>query len=225
MRALRIFDHGDGTVRVSRNNSFNTAKPMAANELARFDIDVDELPTAPEGVDKRFWAWDGSEIVEASRAVQDAIAATDADAQAEQAAAAEVALTPFERAARLAISKMVLATDLTENQIADLVDVFAPWTTGTAYATNTITRYDGKVYECIQPHTSQTDWTPDVVPALWAIRSPSPNVIEAWVQPYGGSGTYIEGAIVTHNGETWLNTVAAPTLNVWEPGVYGWTTQ
>ena len=87
MKALRIFDHGDGTVRIKREPSFNTLAPMAANELARFDMDNDALPAAPDGVDSRFWAWDGSALVEASQAVQDAIAATDAEAQAAQAAA------------------------------------------------------------------------------------------------------------------------------------------
>ena len=28
--------------------------------------------------------------------------------------------------------------------------------------------YDGAEYECVQPHTSQPGWAPDVVPALWA---------------------------------------------------------
>ena len=89
MKALRIFDHGDGTVRIKREPSFNTLAPMAANELARFDMDTDALPTAPDGVDSRFWAWDGSQIIEASQAVRDAITgAEDAAAQAEHDAGA-----------------------------------------------------------------------------------------------------------------------------------------
>ena len=45
MRALRIFDHGDGTVRIKRDQSFNTLAPMATNELVRFDMDTDPLTT------------------------------------------------------------------------------------------------------------------------------------------------------------------------------------
>lgn len=83
---------------------------------------------------------------------------------------------------------------------------------------------DGNLYRCIQAHTAQVDWRPDLpgVAALW-IRFYAPEEgPEPWVQPYGGSGTYVSGAIVTHNGQTWRNIVPAPTLNVWEPGVYGW---
>ena len=30
-------------------------------------------------------------------------------------------------------------------------------------------QYNGKLYKCIQPHTTQADWTPDVTPALWTV--------------------------------------------------------
>ena len=138
---------------------------------------------------------------------------------ADAAANAEMALL----AARAAVAQMVKVGDLTEDEIADLVDVFTPWSTGVAYALGDVRSYGGKVYECIQAHSSQVDWHPDAVPALWALRSPSPVVIAAWVQPYGGSGTYTNGAIVTHKGQTWINSNPGPQLNVWEPGVYGWT--
>lgn len=36
-----------------------------------------------------------------------------------------------------------------------------------AYIAGNIVTYDGGGYECIQPHTSQTGWTPAAVPALW----------------------------------------------------------
>ncbi|KAJ1552887.1 hypothetical protein HK096_010069 [Nowakowskiella sp. JEL0078] len=32
--------------------------------------------------------------------------------------------------------------------------------------------YNGMIYQIIQPHTSQSDWTPDIVPALWACQGP-----------------------------------------------------
>lgn len=83
---------------------------------------------------------------------------------------------------------------------------------------------DKNLYQCIQPHTAQADWRPDLpgVAALW-IRFYEPEEgPQPWVQPYGGSGTYMSGALVTHNGKTWRNIIPAPTLNVWEPGVYGW---
>lgn len=42
-----------------------------------------------------------------------------------------------------------------------------PWAVGVAYAVNDTVTYNGIVYKCLQAHTSQIDWTPDVTPALW----------------------------------------------------------
>ena len=79
-------------------------------------------------------------------------------------------------------------------------------------------QYNGKLYKCIQAHTTQADWTPDVTPALWVMVSLEewPN----WVQPTGAHDAYAKDAKVTHNSKKWTSDVDA---NVWEPGVYGWT--
>jgi len=45
----------------------------------------------------------------------------------------------------------------------------APWTDWTAYAAGAVVTYGGAVYQCAQAHTSQPDWTPAGVPALWAV--------------------------------------------------------
>jgi hypothetical protein len=42
------------------------------------------------------------------------------------------------------------------------------WQEWTPYAAGDVVIYDGVLYGCVQGHTSQPDWTPDVVPALWA---------------------------------------------------------
>lgn len=42
---------------------------------------------------------------------------------------------------------------------------------------------------------------------------------DTWTQPTGAHDAYREGAIVSHQGKTWVSTTPA---NVWEPGVSGW---
>jgi chitodextrinase len=44
---------------------------------------------------------------------------------------------------------------------------YPAWTEWTAYTVGTRVTYNGVDYECIQAHTSQPDWTPPAVPALW----------------------------------------------------------
>lgn len=97
------------------------------------------------------------------------------------------------------------------------VELFPAWKAGTAYAVGDRTQYQSTLYKCIQAHTSQDDWTPDVTPALWKVVS-----VEAypeWIQPTGAHDAYDKDAKVSHNGKHWKNTIDA---NVYEPGVYGW---
>jgi chitinase len=64
--------------------------------------------------------------------------------------------------------------DLSQAQCASA----APWASGVAYAVGAVVTYNGSVYVCIQAHTSEPGWTPDAVPALWALA-----------QCTGGSGS------------------------------------
>src|SRR5581483_124818 len=41
------------------------------------------------------------------------------------------------------------------------------WSPGTAYAAGDVVSYGGGDYQCLQPHTALSDWTPSAVPALW----------------------------------------------------------
>ncbi|KAJ7497107.1 carbohydrate-binding module family 12 protein [Mycena latifolia] len=41
------------------------------------------------------------------------------------------------------------------------------WEPGTVYSGGAVVQYEGHKYKIIQPHTSQSDWTPDRTPALW----------------------------------------------------------
>lgn len=101
-------------------------------------------------------------------------------------------------------------------------DVFSPWAEEVEYKAGNIRSYMDKLYRCLQAHTSQADWTPDVTPSLWkAIGDPTAEWPE-WSQPIGAGDEYMQGDKVSHNGKHWVSTV---NYNVWEPGVYGWEEQ
>lgn len=97
------------------------------------------------------------------------------------------------------------------------VELFPAWVIDTAYAIGDRVQYNGMLYKCVQAHTSQADWTPDVTPALWV--TVSVEEWPEWVQPTGAHDAYAKGAKVTHNGKHWVSTFDA---NPYEPGVYGW---
>ncbi|MGG3280245.1 glycosyl hydrolase family 18 protein [Paenibacillus solani] len=46
----------------------------------------------------------------------------------------------------------------------------AAWVANKAYVKDDLVTYNGKVYKCIQPHTSLAGWEPSNVPALWSVQ-------------------------------------------------------
>ena len=113
------------------------------------------------------------------------------------------------------ISKAVESLD--DEASEEVTDLFPFWSTDTEYAIGDKRQYNGLLYRCVQAHTSQADWTPDVVPALW-VRTSTEEFPE-WIQPTGAHDAYAFGAKVSHNEKHWISTMDA---NVYEPGVYGW---
>ena len=103
------------------------------------------------------------------------------------------------------------------------MDVFATWQPGVAYSVGSLRTYgegeNVKLYKCVQAHTSQADWTPDVTASLWSVAGDPREEWPAWSQPIGAHDAYDVGDKVTHNGKHYVSTASA---NVWEPGVYGW---
>lgn len=99
-------------------------------------------------------------------------------------------------------------------------DLFAEWAYPVAYTVGQLRRYNGKLYKCVQAHTSQADWTPDTAASLWSVAADPAEEWPAWSQPVGAHDAYAAGAKVSHNGKHWTSSVDS---NVWEPGVYGWT--
>lgn len=99
-------------------------------------------------------------------------------------------------------------------------ELFSPWAYPAAYKTGNIRKYGGKLYKCLQNHTSQETWTPEDSPSLWVAISDPAEEWPEWSQPVGSTDAYAKGSKVSHNGKHWTSDVDA---NVWEPGVANWT--
>lgn len=122
-----------------------------------------------------------------------------------------------ENAQKLKNSLNLAVSYLDDSQAESVTDLFSLWETGIAYVVGDRRRYDELLYRCVQAHTSQADWTPPQVPALW-VRTSTEEWPE-WIQPTGAHDAYNIGDKVSHNSKHWINTINA---NVYEPGVYGW---
>ena len=118
-------------------------------------------------------------------------------------------LVEFLKAARLT------ATDETA---LNAIELYPLWLADISVSVNDRYQYNDKLYRCIQAHTTQADWTPDAVPALWV--EVSLEEYPEWKQPLGSHDAYNKNDKVSHNNKKWISDVDA---NVWEPGVYGWS--
>lgn len=112
-----------------------------------------------------------------------------------------------------------LAKGIDDTEAIDHPEAFPLWKADEAYLKDDRVRYNDTLYKVLQPHTSQSDWTPDVAVSLF-VRVDDPTIeFPEWIQPSGAHDAYSMGAKVSHNGLHWVSTV---DNNVWEPGVYGW---
>lgn len=106
---------------------------------------------------------------------------------------------------------------LSDEDALEGVELFPAWVTEKEYAVGDRIKYHDILYKCVQAHTSQASWTPDLTPALWT--RVSIEEYPEWIQPTGVQDAYMLGDKVTHLEKRWVSTA---DNNVWEPGVYGW---
>ena len=129
-------------------------------------------------------------------------------------------MTYTERARKLRPYIEQAAQNLPDADALHAPELFATWAYPVDYKTGNIRAHGGKLYRCLQDHTSQETWTPDAAPSLWVAISDPAEEWPTWVQPTGAHDAYAQGDKVSHNGKHWISTTGS---NVWEPGVYGWT--
>ena len=111
-----------------------------------------------------------------------------------------------------------LAVTLEDETALTGVELFPMWAIGRAYAVGGRVQYGGTLYKCVQAHTTQADWTPDITPALWVVVSI--DEYPEWVQPTGAHDAYNIGDKVTYKGNHYVCDING---NVYAPDVIGWT--
>lgn len=97
------------------------------------------------------------------------------------------------------------------------IELFPLWKDDADYKVGDRIRYNNILYKCIQAHTAQPSWTPDVTPALWVVVSI--DEFPEWKQPTGAQDAYRIGDKVSHLEKHWISAI---DYNVYEPSVYGW---
>jgi len=119
-----------------------------------------------------------------------------------------------------ATRKLIRVDELDENELLDMIDLYESYQVGKSYKVDEIFKYENRLYKVIQEHTSQANWVPSELPALYLSMMPE-NVIPEWVQPTGAHDAYNVGDKVIYKGKVYECII---NDNTWSPTDYpqGW---
>lgn len=126
------------------------------------------------------------------------------------------------RELRAVIESAVSAYNMDDAAALSVAELLPKWETGKEYTIGNRVQHDGKLYECVNSHTSQADWTPPAAVSLWDEVKVDPETgYDEWQQPTGAHDAYNTGDRVIYNGSVYESKIDG---NVWAPDVYpaGW---
>lgn len=125
-----------------------------------------------------------------------------------------------EKVGTIATADLIRQNQISISDMKELVAIYPDFEIGKTYVVGDLIKYNEELYEVIQAHTSQSDWPPDTVSALFKAKTAA-TVIPEWKQPTGAHDAYMTGDRVTFNRKTYESLIDA---NTWSPATYpaGW---
>lgn len=136
-------------------------------------------------------------------------------------------MTVLEQAEAIREAMDIAGALLDEEMALECVRLYRPWEIGKVYQTGDYLTYgqngvgDPQLYKVVQAHTSQSDWMPDITPALYDAIGLDNDGYPVWARPTGAHDAYNTGDIVNYNGTLYESTING---NTWSPDEYpaGW---
>ena len=89
---------------------------------------------------------------------------------------------------------------LPDSEALEAVTLYPEWSAGQAYTAGYKVQHGGKLWRCLQAHTSQTGWEPENVPALWTEICESHDGTQYDPIPYDGNMALESGKYYIQDG-------------------------
>lgn len=135
-----------------------------------------------------------------------------------------------EQSIKSILKTITLAKDLSKDQKEEILSRYEEYKIGKEYKEKDKFIFDGKIYEVIQEHRSQTTWIPSSTPSLYTeflnvkIKDEAGNtseVVAEFKQPTGAHDAYNKGDKVSFEGGIYESTIDS---NTFSPSQYpeGW---
>lgn len=127
-----------------------------------------------------------------------------------------------DRTIKSILKTITLAKDLSDDQKDEILSRYEEYKTDKAYQEGDKFTYQGKIYEVIQAHTSQTTWIPSETPALYKeflsvkIKDEAGNeseVVAEFKKPTGAHDAYKKGDKVSFEGAIYESIIDANTFS------------
>ena len=115
-----------------------------------------------------------------------------------------------------------LLEELPDTTLEHMAAYMGEWELATDYRIGDLRRYNERPYRCLQNHTSQTGWEPDIAVSLWARVLSGGDEVPVWEQPQS-TNPYMKGDRVHYPDKQSPIFVSTIDYNVYAPDVYGWT--
>lgn len=98
------------------------------------------------------------------------------------------------------------AQSLSDEEALEIKSLYPQWEAGAEYTTRKKVLYKDKLYRCLQAHTSQDGWTPDVAASLWTmIDETHAGTIDDPI-PYSGNMALEQGKHYEQDGVVYICT-------------------
>ena len=96
------------------------------------------------------------------------------------------------------------AQSLGDDEALEIKSIYPEWESCVEYTTRKKARYKGKLYRCLQAHTSQDAWTPDVSASLWTVIDEEHKGTVNDPIPYSGNMALEQGKYYEQGGVVYL---------------------
>ena len=98
------------------------------------------------------------------------------------------------------------AQSLDDRTALSAVALYPAWAAGVDYATGYKVQHGGRLWRCVQAHTSQAGWEPENVPSLWTEICETHAGTLTDPIPYSGNMALEAGKYYSQNGLVYLCT-------------------
>ena len=128
------------------------------------------------------------------------IAAMQAEVQKEEAYERTRPLTESE-VSRMLIARQINTLSVDDNTALRMTEFYPEWASGQSYTAEYKAQRNGKLWRCIQAHTSQTGWEPENAASLWTeICESHAGTLEDPI-PYSGNMALESGKYYMQDGK------------------------